>query len=97
MSHTLKIFLSIIHDRIRTKCERDLDKTQFSFRNAIGTKEAIFALNVLLQKCDQRKDVFVCFIHYEKAFDRVKHEKLMQILRSARIDDKDIRIIKNLY
>lgn len=98
MSHTLKVFLKIIHSRIRNKCENDLDETQFGFRNALGTREAMFALNVLLQKCrDQRKDVFVCFIDYEKAFDRVQHEKLINILRGAGVDGKDLRIIKNLY
>lgn len=98
MSHTLKIFLRIIHSRIRLKCEENLEETQFGFRNALGTREALFALNVLLQKCrDQRKDIFVCFVDFEKAFDRVQHDKLIQILKNTGIDDKDVRIIKNLY
>jgi len=58
----------------------------------------MFALNILLQKCrGQRKDIFVCFIDYEKALNRVQHEKLIDVLRRTGVDDKDIRIIKNLY
>lgn len=98
MSHTLKVFLKIIHARIRAKCEADLDETQFGFRNALGTREALFALNILLQKCrDQRKDVFVCFVDYEKAFDRVQHIQLINILRNMEVDNRDVRIIENLY
>jgi len=51
MSHMLKTFLRIIHARIRSKCEWDMDDSQFGFRNGFGTREAIFRLNVLLQKC----------------------------------------------
>lgn len=98
MSHTLKIFLRIIHNRIRQKCEEDLEETQFGFRNALGTREALFALNILLQKCrDQRKDVYMCFVDFEKAFDRVQHIKLINILENKDIDGKDLRVIKNLY
>lgn len=98
MSHLLKTFLRVIHARIRAKCELDLDKAQFGFRHGFGTREALFAVNVLLQKCrDQRKDVFACFIDYEKAFDRVQHKKLFEVLQRAGIDYRDIRILKNLY
>jgi len=94
----LKAFLHIIHARIRCICEEDLADSQFGFRNAFVTREALFGMNLLLQKCrDQRKDVFACFIDYEKAFDRVQHDKLVDMLRGVGLDDRDIRIIKNLY
>jgi endonuclease/exonuclease/phosphatase family metal-dependent hydrolase len=98
MSHILKLFLKIIHARIRNKCEQDLDDTQFGFREAFGTREALMAVNFLLQKCrDQRKEVFACFIDYEKAFDRVKHADLMKMLADCDVDTKDQNFIKNLY
>jgi len=37
------------------------------------------------------------FVDYEKAFDRVEHPKLMQLLRNLDIYQKDIRCIENLY
>lgn len=98
MSHVLKLFLSIIHLRIRYKCDEQLGESQFGFRSGMGTREALFALNVLVQKCkDMQSDVILCFIDYEKAFDRVKHEILMQRLTDIGLDGKDLRIIKNLY
>ncbi|XP_047985756.1 craniofacial development protein 2-like [Leguminivora glycinivorella] len=36
-------------------------------------------------------------LDFEKAFDNVKHEKLMHILNKTEIDSKDQRIIRNLY
>lgn len=98
MSHTLKVFLKIIHQRIYRKCERDISDSQFGFRQGLGTREAIVATQVLVQNCyDQRKDVCLCFLDYEKAFDRVQHHKLIQLLRKLDIDQKDIRCIENLY
>lgn len=98
MSHTLKVFLRVIHSRIRTKLEQSIGNTQFGFRCGYGTREPLFAMQVLIQKClDQQKDVYACFIDYEKAFDTVNHDKLIELLRLSGLDTKDIQIIKNLY
>ena len=98
MSHVLKIFLKIIHNRIYKKCEENISETQFGFRKGLGTRDALFALQILVQRCwDVNKDVYLCFIDYEKAFDRVQHSKLIEILKNTGIDSKDLRIITNLY
>lgn len=98
MSNTLKIMLKILHRRIYLKCEQNISPEQFGFRLGLGTREALFGLTVLLQKCrDQRKDVYMCFIDYEKAFDRIKHPTLLQLLQKQGLDYEDIRLIKNLY
>ena len=53
---------------------------------------------MLVQNCyDPRKDVCLCFIDYEKTFDRIQHHKLMQLLNGLDMDQKDIRCIENLY
>ena len=44
-----------------------------------------------------RKKIYACFIDYEKAFDRVFHSVLMEMLSGVNIDSKDRRIIQNLY
>lgn len=45
MCHMLKIFLKVIHNRITKKLEAGLGKEQFVFRNGLGTRDALFALN----------------------------------------------------
>lgn len=98
MSHTLKIFLKIIHNRIYRKYEDNIGETQFGFRNSMGTREALFTMQVLIQRCrDVSCDVYICFIDYAKAFDRCQHEKMISALQRIGIDDRDIRIITNLY
>ena len=98
MSHTLKIFLKVIQYRITTRCENSMGASQFGFRRGLGTREALVATQVLVQNCyDQRKNVMMCFIDYEKAFDRVQHHKLVEILKRLDIDQKDIRCIESLY
>ena len=39
----------------------------------------------------------MCFIDYEKAFDKVRQPELVKILRNLNLDGKDIRLITNLY
>uniref|UniRef100_A0A8D9EQ38 Craniofacial development protein 2 n=1 Tax=Cacopsylla melanoneura TaxID=428564 RepID=A0A8D9EQ38_9HEMI len=98
MSHVLKLFLKIIHKRIYRLCEEEIAPNQFGFRNAVGTREALFSVQVLFQKCrDVSCDVYACLIDYQKAFDRVKHEKIIEILEKTGIDKRDLKIISNLY
>lgn len=98
MSHLLKIFLKIIHSRIFKLCEEQISDTQFGFRSAVGTREALFSIQVLFQRCrDVNCDVYACFIDYKKAFDQVRHTKMMEVLQKAGLDGKDLKIIRNLY
>lgn len=98
MNHSLKILLKIIQNRIYKKCEEQLDETQFGFRGGMGTREALFALTVLFQKCrEYNKTVYACFIDFQKAFDRVQHMQLIEELGNINLDKKDITLIKNLY
>ena len=38
-----------------------------------------------------------CFIDFSKAFDTVKHDKLIQMLQDINIDGNDLQLIKNMY
>ncbi|CAF4751217.1 unnamed protein product [Pieris macdunnoughi] len=98
MSHVLKLFLKVIHNRIYSKCESTLSCTQFGFRSGLGTRDALFGYQVLIQRClDMNRDLFVCFVDYEKAFDNVRHGKMMEILQRIGLDYKGCCFIKNLY
>lgn len=80
--------MRIIRSRIRSKCEAD--ENQYIFRHSLGTGEALFTLNILLQKCrDQCRDVFIFFVDYVRAFDRVQYKKLIEIIKNKRVDSRD--------
>ena len=46
---------------------------------------------------EMKKDIYICFIDYVKAFDKVKHEVLFQQLEQLDINGKDLELLKNLY
>ena len=51
-----------------------------------------------MERCiEVQKDLFICFIDYSKAFDKVRHDELFKILEGLDIDGKDLGIIRNLY
>ena len=44
-----------------------------------------------------QKDVYICFIDYEKALEKVQHVTLFEVLQELDVSGKDLGIIKNLY
>lgn len=60
------------------KLDNDISETQFEFNNGFETREALFSSNALTQRsliCN--KDVYVCFLNYDKTFDKVCPDELM--------------------
>ena len=98
MSHVNKLLLKIIQQRMANKIEKEVGRLQSGFRPGTGTREGIFNLRTICERAtDEQKDVYICFIDYTKAFDRVKHFKMMESLSEIGIDDKDLQIISKLY
>lgn len=98
MSHTLKILLAIINRRIEARLDAHLNETQFGFVSNRGTRDAIVMFKIMIQRAlAVNRELFLCFIDYEKAFDKVQHEKLVQILQKYQIDGDDMTLICNLY
>ena len=46
---------------------------------------------------EKGKDIFICFIDFTKAFDRVNHDKLMYIMKTIGILFNERRMITNQY
>ena len=68
----------------------------------ISTKKrnngSYICFRILMKKCiEVQKSLYVCFLEYQKAFDRVQHEKLIQCLQDKGLDGKDTSLIRNLY
>ena len=58
-----------------------ITREQFGFRKGMGTRDAIGGLRFLGERSLQHnKDLHICFIDYEKAFDRVNWYKLTRAL-----------------
>src|ERR1700733_8676094 len=100
LTHASKIVIRIITRRLQAKTEADncLGEDQFGFRRGRGTRNAVASLRVLAERSIQHdQDIYICFVDYEKAFDRVDWRKLMGALRRIGVDWRDRRLIRNLY
>ena len=98
MSHVIKIFLRVILKRIRRAILPEIAPEQFGFVKNAGTRNAMVVLRTIAERMLQvDKPLFLCFIDYSKAFDKVQHEALFKILQQLDIDGKDLRLLRNLY
>ena len=98
MSHVTKLLLKIIQQRMANKIDKEVSRLKSGFRPGTGTREGIFNLRTICERAtDVRKDVYICFTDYTKAFDQVKHVQMIECLSEIGIDDKDLQIIAKLY
>ena len=98
MSLVTKLILSVLLQRIRRSVTPEISDVQCGFVKDKGTRNATFILRQLAERSiEHQQDMYLCFLDYSKAFDRVRHEPLLEILQSLDIDGKDLRILRNLY
>ena len=98
MSQVSKIILKVIGLRMKNKIEQYVDDEQFGFRKGRGTRDAILVLRCIMERAlEKQKDLYMCFVDFEKAFDTVKHGMLLETLRRYGVDGADIRLIAKLY
>ena len=93
--------LNLIENRIAPIIEQQLSDSLYGFRAGRGTRDAnhaICQLRIMVERClEMQKKHYICFIDYTKAFDRVKHDLLFEILSKAGIPNKEININKMFY
>jgi hypothetical protein len=98
ITHASKIVMKILTYRVESKAESFLGEDQFGFRRGCGTRDGIATLRALYERSlEHNNKVYVCYIDYEKAFDRVNWSKMLEILADIGVDWKDRRLILNLY
>ena len=82
----IKIVAKILRRRIEKKIE-DVLGDQFGFRRGKGTRDAIGMLRIISERTlEIDEELCICFIDWQKAFDRVNWTKFMQILKGIGID-----------
>lgn len=98
VSQVAKIVLRVTDERLKRKTEETVDRTQFCFSKSKVTGNAIFVVRAYIERViEKQKDLFKCFVDFDKAFDVVRHEVLVERLRSLGVDTADIRVMTNLY
>ena len=75
-----------------------LGEDQFGFRRGKGTRDAIGMMRIIAERTlETDEELCVCFIDWQKAFDRVNWTNLMHMLKRIVIDWRERRLIRKLY
>ena len=68
--------LKILHARLQQYVNCELPDVQAGFRIGRWTKDQIANICWVIEKAREfQKNIYICFIHYAKAFDCVYHNK----------------------
>ena len=87
IARTAKIIAKILRRRIERKIEDVLGEDQFGFRRGKGTRDVTGMLKIIAERTlEIDVELCICFIDWQKAFERVNWTKLMQILKRTGID-----------
>ena len=71
---------------------------KLGFRKGRGTRDQIANILWIIEKAREfQKNIYFCFIGYDKGFDCVDHNKLWKILKETGIPDHLTCLSRNLY
>ena len=71
---------------------------QAGFRKGRGTRDQITNTWWVIEKAGEfQRNIYFCFIGYDKAFDCVDHNKLWKILKEMGMPDPMTSVFRNPY
>ena len=72
---------------METKIEEVIEEDQFGFWKGKGTRDAIGLMSIISERVlDVKKEICLCFIDWQKAFDCVDWTKLLEMLRNIGVN-----------
>ena len=91
-----KLLESILIDRIGQFLSTN--DAQFGFKSALSTTHATFALKEVIHfYTSQGSPVYACFLDASKAFDRVCHSKLLELLAARGVPQAYLKLLLVWY
>jgi hypothetical protein len=98
ISHTSKILLRIINQRLKQYLDTQIPQEQAGFVKGKGTREQILNVRLLIEKSREfRMPLIFCFIDYTKAFDCVKWDHMWGVLIEMGVPRHLVNLIRQLY
>ena len=90
--------LKILQVRFQQQMNQELPDVQAGFRKGRGTRDQVTSIHWITEKAKEfQKNIYFCFIDYEKAFDCVHHNKLWNLLNEMGLSDHLTYLFRNLY
>ena len=97
LNSSYNILTKFLKKRIAGATDQFVSDTQFGFRRGKSTSEPLFCLRRLQDLAEAGyQNIILIFLDWEKAFDRISHQRLFEALKRMKIDAKMINI-KALY
>ena len=98
LNTTYKLCAYMLKTRIAESIDSQIWNTQFGFRKGKSTAEALFCVRRLTDVVEQgHESLFLIFLDWEKAFDKIDHEKMFHSLERLSIPVELLDAIKSLY
>ena len=93
-----KIYAALLQTRISATLDTLIQKTQFGFRKGKSTTNALICIRRVLEVAEAtQQKVFLTFLDWEKAFDKVRQDRLLQSLERIGCPAQVCKAIANLY
>ena len=87
--------LKILQARLQQYVNHELPDVQAGFRKGRGTRDQIANVLWIMEKAREfQKNIYFCFIDYDKAFDCVDHNKLENSERDGHTRPPDLPLEK---
>ena len=98
VSHTSEIMFKILQATLQQYVNRELSDVQAGFRKGRRTRDRIANIHYITEKArESQKNMYFCFIDYEKVFDCVDHNKRWKPLKRTGIQGHLSCLLRNLY
>ena len=98
ISHASKVILKILQARLQEYVNCELPFGEAGFKNGSRTNVQIANICWIIEKAKElQKNIYFCFIDYDKAFDCVDHNKLWKILKEMGLPDHLTCLLRNVY
>ena len=96
ISHTMKLWERIVENRLRSYLK--FSNQQYGFMPGKSTRDALFALRVLMEKYREgQKELHCVFEDMEKAYyDKVSREEVWYCMRKSGLAEKYVRIVQDM-
>jgi hypothetical protein len=98
LNTSIKILTKILANRLQCAMPRLIHKNQYGFIKARSIQDCLAWSLEYLHLCHQtRSEVIILKLDFKKAFDKVEHELMIQIMQSKGFSDKWISWMKLIF
>lgn len=95
LSTVYKVLSTIIQRRLQESADNKIGQYQCGFRKGKSTIDAIYILKQIMEKANEANiNLEILFVDFRQAFDSIKRNQLLEILKTLQVPLKLRKLIK---